>query len=59
MADILWLVVVAGGPLLLAVVILFAMTRQRRLTRREHDRQASKIDQLYELSEPLPSVSRA
>lgn len=48
MADILWLVVVAGGPLLLAVVILFAMTRQRRLTRREHDRQASKIDQLYD-----------
>lgn len=59
MADILWLVVVAGGPLLLAVVILFAMTRQRRLTRREHDRQASKIDQLYELSGPLPSVCRA
>lgn len=34
-ANILWLVVVAGGPLLLAVLLGFALSRRRRLGQAE------------------------
>lgn len=33
--NILWLLVVAGGPLLLAILIGYALLRKRRLTRGE------------------------
>ena len=33
--NVLWLLVVAGGPLLLAILIGYALLRKRRLTRSE------------------------
>ncbi len=40
MADVFWLVVVAGGPLLLGAVVVYVLLRQRRLhgRQRDHDR---------------------
>jgi len=35
--NILWLLVVAGGPLLLAILFGFALMRKRRLSRAERD----------------------
>ncbi|WP_187969406.1 hypothetical protein [Aquibium microcysteis] len=38
--NILWLLVVAGGPVLIAILIGFALMRKRRLSRTERAAQA-------------------
>lgn len=48
MSDILWFLVVAGGPVLLALVIAYALIRQRRLRQSEFKNQARAVDRLYE-----------
>lgn len=47
MIDYLWLVAVAGGPLLLAAAFIYALLRQRRLTASERDAQLDAEDKLY------------
>ncbi len=44
----LWAVVVALGPLLLAIVIVVALLRKRRLSAEERARQDRETDRLYE-----------
>ena len=43
----LWLFVVVGGPILLAVAIIYAIMRQRRLTPRERDAQKQGVEEVY------------
>lgn len=46
--NYLWLLVVAGGPLLLAVLIGFALLRRRRLSRAEHIAQDRGTRKVYD-----------
>lgn len=47
MENLLWFFVVAVGPFLLAAAVIFALMRQRRLSRREKKVQNEKIADLY------------
>lgn len=47
MADYLWLFAVAGGPIILAGAILYALLRQRRLSKGEKDAQTRATRELY------------
>lgn len=48
MSDYLWLLMVAGGPALMALVIAYALMRQRRLKQSELARRGESVDRLYE-----------
>ncbi|MBW9070037.1 hypothetical protein [Agrobacterium pusense] len=48
MADVFWLVVVAGGPLLLGAVVFYVLLRQRRLSAKEQQEQVRKVHKPYD-----------
>jgi hypothetical protein len=48
MIDFLWLLAVAGGPILLGAALVYAILRQRRLTSSERRRQLGAEDELYD-----------
>ncbi|WP_211930426.1 hypothetical protein [Ciceribacter sp. L1K23] len=52
MIDYLWLLAVAGGPLLLAGAFIYAILRQRRLTTKERADQVDAEDKLYGRKDP-------
>jgi hypothetical protein len=47
MTTFLWLLVVAGGPALIGIVIAYAMLRSRPLTAGEKQAQHEAVDKLY------------
>jgi hypothetical protein len=47
MADILWFIAVAGGPILLGGAILFATMRSRRLSAGEKRERSEAVHDLY------------
>ena len=48
MTTYLWLLVVAGGPLLFALAIAYAMIRSRRLTRSERQARHEAVEDMYQ-----------
>lgn len=48
MADKLWFIVVALGPLLLGGVIAYALMRRRRLSTSEKVEQEKAVERLYD-----------
>ncbi|MCV0397931.1 MAG: hypothetical protein K5872_10510 [Rhizobiaceae bacterium] len=52
MADILWFIAVAGGPVLLAVLFGYALWNKRRLTPAEKAARHDAIEQLYDEDVP-------
>ncbi|MFN7103477.1 MAG: hypothetical protein ACK4N1_12750 [Pseudorhizobium sp.] len=48
MADKIWFIVVALGPVLLGCVIAYAMMRRRRLTAPEKFQQEKAVERLYD-----------
>lgn len=48
MTENLWLIVVAGGPLLIAVLIAFALLRRRTVSRAEHAATERATARLYD-----------
>jgi hypothetical protein len=44
----LWLLVVVGGPVLLAFAIIFGISRKRNLSPSEKAAQTDAVDRLYE-----------
>lgn len=47
MADLLWFVAVAIGPVMLGAAIAYALLRQRRLSAREKRAQNDAVRRLY------------
>lgn len=47
MTTFLWLLVVAGGPLLIGLVLAYGMLNRRRLTAREEIKREEAIRDLY------------
>ena len=43
-----WLLVVAGGPIVIGAALLYAYMNRRRLTRREKAEQHEAVQELYE-----------
>lgn len=58
MVEFLWLLAVAGGPLLLVILIAYAMTRRRRLTPPEEAAQHEAVERLYDKNDPGPPHPR-
>lgn len=56
MAELSWLLVVAGGAALMGLVIAYALINRRRLTAPERARRDAKVDRLYE--EEVPEVDK-
>lgn len=48
LANVLWLVVVAGGPLLLAILFAYALARRRRLGRIEKAERARATQDVFD-----------
>lgn len=48
MTTFLWLLVLAGGPLLIALALAYGMMRSRRLTRGEKRAREDAIERLYD-----------
>lgn len=48
MADLIWFIAVAIGPVMLGAAIAYAMLRQRRLSAREKHEQNDAVRHLYE-----------
>lgn len=48
MADNLWFLIVALGPVLLGCAIVYALMQRRRLSSEEKHQQSEAIDRLYE-----------
>ena len=48
MADKLWFIVVALGPVLLGCAIAYALMRKRRLSTTEMARQENAVERLYD-----------
>ena len=48
MTTFLWLLVVAGGPLLIALALAYGMMRSRKLSRGEERAREGAIERLYE-----------
>ena len=48
MTTFLWLLVVAGGPLLIALALAYGMMRSRKLTRGEERARENAIESLYD-----------
>ncbi|MBB6180594.1 hypothetical protein [Pseudorhizobium flavum] len=51
MADKLWFVIVAIGPVLLGLVIAFGLMRRRRIGTVEKARQEEAVERLYDKPE--------
>ncbi|MGW9229581.1 hypothetical protein ACWGPT_01785 [Pseudorhizobium sp. NPDC055634] len=51
MADKLWFLIVAIGPVLLGLVLAFALMRKRRISSVEKARQEEAVEQLYDKPE--------
>ena len=51
MADKLWFVIVALGPVLLGIVIAYGLMRRRRLGAAEKIRQEEAVERLYDKPE--------
>lgn len=45
--EVLWLATVIGGPILIALAIIWALARRRRLTQSEQRRRHEAVDDLY------------
>lgn len=58
MVDYLWLLVVAGGPLLLAIGFAYALFRRRDVSRRKFDAGERGAKRLYENSDPNTGMRR-
>lgn len=58
MEYLFWLLVVAGGPLLLAAAFAYALVRRRRLTAREKAAQHEAIDEIYHSDAEEPESSK-
>lgn len=43
-----WLLIVAGGPIVIGAALLYAYMNRRRLTRREKAEQHEAVQELYE-----------
>jgi hypothetical protein len=50
MTTFMWILVVAGGPLVLGLAIAYGMYNQRRLTAREEHRRDKAIKDMYNKS---------
>ena len=50
-ADYLWLITLVGGAVLLGLLMVFGVARQRRLSRSERAAQRAKVQQLYDREE--------
>lgn len=48
MGDYFWLFTTAGGAFILGAVMMYALMRERPLTRDEQAAQDRKVDELYE-----------
>lgn len=48
MIEYVWLIAIVGGPLVLAAAFIYALMRQRRLTRGERQAQARATKALYD-----------
>ena len=51
MADKLWFVIVALGPVLLGIVIAYGLMRRRRLSTAEKVRQEKAVERLFDKPE--------
>lgn len=47
MADLLWFVTVAIGPVILVILFAYALIRRRRLSTREREAQKEGTERLY------------
>jgi hypothetical protein len=47
MTNFLWLLLVVGGPVVIAIAIVYAFTRSRRLTPEERAAQERGTEELY------------
>lgn len=56
MTTFLWLLVVAGGPLLIALVLAYGMMRSRKLTGAEERDREDAIERLYDKKEDSDRV---
>lgn len=50
--NVSWLMIVAGGPLVIAIAYLFVMSRRRRLTQGERAAQHRAVDRLQHDERP-------
>ena len=57
MTTFLWLLVVAGGPLLIALVLAYGMLRRRRLTGVEKRAREDAIERLYGKKDDKDNIS--
>jgi hypothetical protein len=48
MSTFLWLLVVAGGPVVMAIAIVYALSMRRKLSSREEAAQIDETKRLYE-----------
>ena len=48
MSEIMWLLVAAGGPLLLAIIFAYVLIRRRKLTRAEFEAGERETRRIYE-----------
>ena len=51
MTTFLWVLVVAGGPVLLGAVMAYGMMKSRRLSRRENELRDEAIREMYSSGE--------
>lgn len=54
MTTFLWLLVVIGGPALIAIVLTYGMIRSRRLTHAEETAREDAIKRLYDKKDTDP-----
>ena len=52
--DILWIVLVAAGPIVLAALFAYALLTRRRLRGSERDAQRAATERLYREQSPGP-----
>ena len=57
MTTFLWLLVVAGGPLLIALVLAYSMLRSRRLTGVEERAREDAIQRLYDKKDDRDNIA--
>lgn len=51
MENVLWMLAIAGGPIILGCVLSYAMLNRRRLSPREEEARHRAIKNLYHTSE--------
>jgi hypothetical protein len=52
--NILWIIVVAGGPVVLGLAIAYALVTRRRRSRAQREISEREVDRLYTDNEPKP-----